>query len=341
MSNVMDNMDDLVVAAKNDLLSIADAIRTRCGIDDALSFPNGFIDKINGIGGSGDTFETQSKTVTPTETQQTVTPDDNYDGLSSVTVNAIPSSYVGSGVSKQDSKTVTPTKSTQVAVESGVYTIGQITVNPIPSEYIVTSDATAISEDIVSGKTAYVNGVKVTGTHECPEESGGIDTSDATATASDMAEGVTAYVNGEKITGTIRVENDTYSLDNTSYFSENSYFVIYGFANEDVIIKQDTTSVELGVPMSRFGDATADDVVSGKYFTSSNGVKIIGTHVCSSGTDTSDATAVAEDIAAGKTAYVNGEKITGNMVVQSYYISSTEPANNFGIDGDLCLVRGE
>ena len=138
--------------------------------------------------------KTQEKTVTPSLSQQSVTPDSGYDGLSKVTVNAMPAAtqatpsitvssgglitasatqtagYVASGTTSatkqlttQAAKTVTPTKSAQTAAASGVYTTGAITVAAIPSNYVDTTDATAGALDIAAGKSAYVNGVKVNG----------------------------------------------------------------------------------------------------------------------------------------------------------------------------------
>lgn len=76
------------------------------------------------------------------------------------------------------------------------------TVNELPEQKSLadlTADADATAADIASGKTAYVDGVKVTGNHSCPTLAS--MTSDATATAADIVSGKTAYVKGTKVTG--------------------------------------------------------------------------------------------------------------------------------------------
>ena len=116
--------------------------------------------------------------------------------------------------------------------------LGNITANPIQTIYACSSgDGDATASQILSGKTAWVKGQKITGTmpnrgavsktlnaggsYTIPEGyhngSGKITASSlasqtpGNATANDIASGKTAWVNGKKITGTGKTYNDGYN----------------------------------------------------------------------------------------------------------------------------------
>jgi hypothetical protein len=101
----------------------------------------------------------QSKTVSPSESTQTVSPDNGYDGLSKVTVNAISSTYIGSDVAKKSAATYIP-KTTDQSIASGQYLSGTQTIK---------GDANLVAGNIKSG----VNIFGVTGTYAGGGSSGG------------------------------------------------------------------------------------------------------------------------------------------------------------------------
>ena len=132
----------------------------------------------------------QSKTATPTESQQTVTPDSNYDALSSVTVGAISSTYVGSGVTRKAAATYNTSTSDQT-IASGQYLTGAQTIKAVTTSNLTAANVKAGTTIMVGDANDADRIASVTGTF----------TSDATATAADINSGVTAYVNGSKVTG--------------------------------------------------------------------------------------------------------------------------------------------
>ena len=156
---------------------------------------------------------------------------------------------------------------------------------------------------------------------------GGVDTADATATADDIVMEKTAYANGKKITGTIQLapyqtadELRELGIDPTLFDKDSYKAIVVGGADGSTIIGLHIPFVSYaylkgGYIISALANAelaedinlSADKIVSGNTILGIEGTASTG------GIDTSDADATASDIVAGKTAYVNGEKITGTV----------------------------
>lgn len=91
---------------------------------------------VSGVGGGGN-YSLQSKNVTPTKSQQSITPDSGYYGLSDVTVAAIPAAY-------QDVSSVTAAAGDVLATKVFVTSNGTVTTGTMPNNGAVskTLDAT-------------------------------------------------------------------------------------------------------------------------------------------------------------------------------------------------------
>lgn len=147
----------------------------------------------------------QEKEATPSEQIQSITPDEDYDALSKVTVDAIPSDYVGSGVPRQSSlsasgNTVTASagyyeNNVSQTVQSGTATVtGSITADPfisVDSNGLITATVSAsepltptVSEGYITQGTSGSVSVNGSGTKQLPTRtSSDMSVSGATVTA--------------------------------------------------------------------------------------------------------------------------------------------------------------
>ena len=308
----------------------------------------------------GDTFDTQEKTITPTESEQVIGPDAGYDGLSSVTVGAISSTYVGSGVTRKSAATITPSESVQT-IAANQYLTGVQTISAIPSDYVgsdVTRKSAATitpteSEQVISSGQ-YLEGAQTISAIPSNYIGSGVTTKGAT-TITPSTSTQTAITAGTYATGNITVSAMPNGALSELTINESTGLVTSGVTTSGYISNSATKTLQLNTKSAAtITPTTTDQTVSaGQYLVGAqtiqgdvnlipaniaSGVSIFGvtgTYQGGGGTDTSDATATEADIVNGKTAYVNGTKLTGTLVVQNYYTGTTTPESTTGEDGDL------
>lgn len=115
---------------------------------------------------TGDTINNQDKTVTPTESEQSITFDSGYTGLGIITVNAISSNYIGSNIARKSSTDLTVSDET-ITVPAGYYATNAnksvaTTTHPNPTANI--NSTTGLITASHTQSTGYVTGGTTTDT---------------------------------------------------------------------------------------------------------------------------------------------------------------------------------
>ena len=134
------------------------------------AIPDAYQDVTEVDAGAADVLDGK-KIVTADGTVTTGTMANNGAVEESLNVNktsvAIPAGYhngEGAVSITLEEKTVTPTKSAQTITPATGKVLSKVSVEAIPDNFIDTTDADAVAAEILVGKTAYVNTVKVEGT---------------------------------------------------------------------------------------------------------------------------------------------------------------------------------
>ena len=123
------------------------------------------------------------------------------------------------------------------------------------------------------------------------------DTSGATASSGDILNGKSAFLGNGVVTGTM---SNNGAVSGSIAKADGAYTIPAGFHN--------------GSGSVRISQEEQAKLVSGNI---KSGVTVLGISGKSSVVDTSDATAAAGTIVSGKTAYVNGTKVTGSLTTVS------------------------
>lgn len=282
----------------------------------------------NGGSSSAPTLQTKTN-ITPTEASQTITPDTGYDGLSSVQINAISSSYVGSGVDRRSSTDLTingatitspagyyaESASKSVASGSAITPATSITANPsisVSSTGLITATTSAsqnitpsVSEGYISSGTAGTITVSGSNTQQL--------TTQVTKTVAPTESEQTAVASGVYTTGVVKVGaiSSTYV---GSGINQND--------SDDLTVSGATVTA----PAGYYAESVSKSVASGTA----------GTPSASKGTVSNHSISVTPSVT-NTTGYITGGTKTGTAVTitASELASGNKEITSNGTDIDV------
>ena len=336
---------------------------------------------IFGVAGTytGTTILNQNKTITPDETEKSISADDGYTGLGTITVNAITATYVGSGVTRKAATTYTPGTTNQTIAAStyltGIQTIvgdadliagnikSGINIFGVAGTYAGTNKADTATpsesaQTITPGtgytglSSVYIKPISSTyvGSQVPTRSSSSLTSSGATvyappgyysATASKAISAGSAATPATTITANPSINVSASGLVSATASTSKQFAptVSAGYVSSGttgtVTVKGSSTLQLTTASTTAITPSTTTQTlsVSGAYMTGNIMVNPIPNNYIT----TNDANATAADINDGKTAYVNGVKITGSQVIHRYYTGTAVPAASLGDNGDIYL----